>query len=489
MVSLRTHVHQKFLHTLIILIVLVPTFLGLTIPKKAQAQWVVHDFIHTIGTYLGVVANTSTSVSSAVGAGAGVVSAGTGIAGQLKSYVLDTLANTVAKVVLRRITADTVNWINTGFKGNPAFVTDPNKFFLNVGDKIAADYVLSSKSPLNRLCLPFRPQIRLALVKHYLNDDLATGQCTISGIIANYNAFTKDFSQGGWAGWISVTQTDANNPYGAYNDVAQDMSIQIGNGKTKTAQDLNRGNGFLSYKKCPEGQTIGEVMQTWGNRPEPIYNEMGEVDNQDQIDLYDISPAADANKYLDNGYLSTDCNIDEETVTPGSVIAGKLNKAINSPETQLELANSINQIVNALVVQMVSQVFSSINGGLRGLSKTNASNPKSLLKKIQESTTETSVNAEVGAITGNLSPSMQAAYTGTTPPAVNLVPSEEEIRAKIERERAELEANIPPNSNTPPDASSGSCGGRTCTTDQTCRSAVTNGVTISQCVDINASSN
>jgi hypothetical protein len=46
----------------------------------------------------------------------------------IKETVADGIAWAVAKLVVREMTTSIVNWINSGFKGNPAFVTDLGGF-------------------------------------------------------------------------------------------------------------------------------------------------------------------------------------------------------------------------------------------------------------------------------------------------------------------------------------------------------------------------
>jgi hypothetical protein len=55
-----------------------------------------------------------------------------------------------------------------------------------------------------------------------------------------------------------------------------------------------------------------------------------------------------------------------ETKTPGSVISGTLQKNLNVPVTELELADDINAIVNALVSQMINTMLNKGLGALSG---------------------------------------------------------------------------------------------------------------------------
>src|SRR3990167_52156 len=62
------------------------------------------------------------------------------ISAAAKEYGLDSIATIVAKNIIKKLTAQTVNWINSGFKGNPAYVTNPGQFFLDIGDNEASRF-------------------------------------------------------------------------------------------------------------------------------------------------------------------------------------------------------------------------------------------------------------------------------------------------------------------------------------------------------------
>ena len=107
-----------------------------------------------------------------------------------KEYGLDFFASTLAKKIIQRLTAQTVNWINSGFQGNPAYVTEPGQFFLGIADTEASRFL--STSGLNNLCSPFRAQVRLALVKSYLAETDNRYYCSLGVLEQNYNSFIND---------------------------------------------------------------------------------------------------------------------------------------------------------------------------------------------------------------------------------------------------------------------------------------------------------
>lgn len=281
--------------------------------KKADAYGaVVLDPVNLVQNTLSAIADTSNILKE-------------GFAG----IGLDGLAWVLAKQALRGITADTVKWINSGFEGNPAYVTNPEQLFTNVADNTFISVLGNSGGLFNKICTPFRLQLRNALVANYLQQNLY-GQCTISGAIRDYTAFTQDFSQGGWEGWFSMTQNMQNNPYGAYLASKNELDISIANNTNRYQKQLDYGRGILSFESCSNSPSnfIGPLQP--GEAPPSLEK----------------------------------CT----TVTPGSVIADQLGNALGEGVKSLEAADEINEIIGALLTQAIKAVTGGIAGGLRGLS-------------------------------------------------------------------------------------------------------------------------
>jgi len=255
--------------------------------------------------------------------------------GTIIKEIGDTISYAFINTIINKVTASTVNWINSGFEGNPAYVTDPGQFFLDVGDKTASE-VLSNTS-LNQLCSPFKAQVRLALVKNYINQD-QNGSCTLSKVKDNYEQFTQDFSKGGWEGWFEVTQNDNNNPYGAYLQTKSQLGKDIDNQVQKFNKQLEQGRGFLSKEACPKNKQL-------------TLTEASQANYDYQTTLYKAGDCLDSR--------------DVETVTPGSVIQGQLEKVLGSGAERLNAADEINEILGALLNQLIAKAMS----GLKGLSE------------------------------------------------------------------------------------------------------------------------
>lgn len=259
-----------------------------------------------------------------------------------KSFWLDRLASCAAKQVLHQMTADTITWINTGFKGGPAFLTNPKGFFLDVADQVTG-MMIDDSGPLKQLCSPWNIDIRLALAidqSLYNSDgfDRTRYQCTLSKIInngvknatingASIEGFIKgDFSQGGWPAFIELTTVPANNRMGAYLMAKSDIYDIAAARKTAVKEDLARGQGFMSWEKCEE---------------EPYTR---------GADLTSADGLIDLQK---NTILR--CSVQ----TPGSVIANALNVHTSSGVVQAELANDINSVVSALSTALINKMLST----------------------------------------------------------------------------------------------------------------------------------
>src|SRR3989344_4574420 len=216
---------------------------------------------------------------------------------EFKEYILDPIAWFVAKVLIKHMTRSIVNWINSGFDGNPAFVTDLGGFLTDVADQEIGNFIYGSG--LSALCDPFELQIRLSLALKYspVTEKIA---CRLSDVVGNIDNFlsgtSNSFQEGGWDGWFRLVTND--NPYNRYLEASRALETKISEAQGRATVELSFNKGFFSWKECRSG-----------------------------------APAGSARAAQDEGI--TDC----ETVTPGSFIESQLVNVAGSGIRQLELAN------------------------------------------------------------------------------------------------------------------------------------------------------
>lgn len=237
----------------------------------------------------------------------------------VKEFSLDPIAYALAKMILQSMTQSIVNWINSGFQGSPAFVTDLKQFLLDQADAIAGDYIYNDPS-LNFLCSPFQLDVKIALATSYQQEahEGVSSQCTLTGVEENIESFLNgdSFSP---QNWFEVTQNPVNTPTGAYLATKGEMMARIADAEGNTINELEWGQGFLSFKVCSDT---------------------------------DVTSGA-----------QTNCQI----TTPGQVIADQINKSLGAGQDTLIAADEINEIIGALFAQLAQQAITGING-LLGLS-------------------------------------------------------------------------------------------------------------------------
>lgn len=232
--------------------------------------------------------------------------------------IANMVARALAQAILLRMINSTTEWANTGFEGNPAYVTDPERFFTDIADDIAGEII--GGSDLGYLCSPLEYPVRRALYDNYINRGGGVNpedryQCTLSDVVANIEGFYDDFSQGGWQGWFSMTQNSSNNPYGAYLQAQSDLDERVAKRLELQREQLGWDDGFLSIGDCTRRTSDGRCIQTG------------------------------------------------QTRTPGSVIAAQLNQVLPANLQRFINAQNLEDLVAAFVTGALNRyVFSSSDG-------------------------------------------------------------------------------------------------------------------------------
>lgn len=227
-----------------------------------------------------------------------------------KSTVLDGLLWAVAKQGANEIMQQTINWVNSGFDGEPAFVTNPESFLRDIGENQFRDVVDTYKDVSDQY---FSSDVARILVNNLE-----------SGFVINYNleevvggqdnaqSLSKgDFSSGGWNGFYAMTQNPDNNFYGSVIQTSEAASGVAEEKRNVEEQVLAWGDGFRS--------TVEDAAQSGIN----------------------------------------------EITLPGTVIKDRLNETLGTPLRQLEIADEAQELFQALAQQLTSKLMGDV--GLSGL--------------------------------------------------------------------------------------------------------------------------
>ncbi len=288
--------------------------------------------------------------------------------------VVDCFLNVIAKVALQQITVSVVNWINSGFSGQPAFVNDYQQFFTNVADAAAGAFIQGS--PLSFLCSPFQLQIKIAIAQAYATR--AAQSCTLTKLISDINGFMNGaFSSGGWPGFISFTTVPTNNPYGAFAYAQVGLATAQSQALTNAKNNISP-TGFLNLQKL-------------SGCSDPTQNG---ISGSASIGVNPQAAIAAGKAALPPGCTAT-------VVTPGSAIAASLTSLNNAQINQLGIGNDIDQIITALTTQLMTHI---VQNGLSSLSQTTTQTPADIAAESQATTllgemqTETTLAQQLGSI-------------------------------------------------------------------------------------------
>lgn len=275
---------------------------------------------------------------------------------------LNGLAWTVAKTAVQSITRSTVNWINSGFNGSPAFVSDLNQNLSNLSDTVANDFFnhlnqTAVQTTGFNLTSPFQDQITQQLRQAYYqttSNTLGLSGYDLNGHSTDPQAFLNgDFSKGGFNAFFSASQNPANNPFGAYQLASNALWSQINAAAQQRKTELDWGKGFLPWRGNCTSATTGTAVSL---------------------------------------SKSEQC-VGSPVKTPGSVIESQLENTLGSGVRELDLADSINEVVGALMGQLVNQVLGP--GGLIGVSKPSSGGGSSYINQATSASQNDALNTSL----------------------------------------------------------------------------------------------
>lgn len=246
---------------------------------------------------------------------------------QLKEHGLDAVVWALGRETVNALVARTLDWVNTGFNGNPAFVQNPLIFTRNIQDETALTFFSQKRDELSDT--PFGDEVVSGLLHQYANS--YGGQSydldNYTGSRANSEAFLDgEFSKGGWDAWFAVARNPENSFLGSY------------------VKGIGERDSVTNKKLASEFQKL-----EWGDGFKSIENEKGEI------------------------------------LTPGVIIKSQLEDVLGSGLRTLENADELSELIGALVATMTNSILSDT--GLAGTIEGIEGN-SSLVDKLRQVTAE-----------------------------------------------------------------------------------------------------
>lgn len=174
----------------------------------------------------------------------------------------DAIAYCLANVIITYVADSTIAWIQSGFKGKPAFVDDPTKLFEDIADYEMSTFIEGLQDGL--LCDDFSSQVTSALVNEYTDDYQSSGKCALgeleSGVTDLVNGVAGSFTYGGW---FNMSQNQNNNAAGALLKAKDEYPKWISAKQGAMKSELDQNKGYRSFRAA-DGTNKGKIV-TFGS--------------------------------------------------------------------------------------------------------------------------------------------------------------------------------------------------------------------------------
>lgn len=302
--------------------------------QEAEAQFEVTDIAQTL-------INTLAQLSAA--------------ALEQKELVIDGLFYDIAQQALQQMISDILEFVNSGFDGEPAFITDLGGYLEEKSDDVAGKFIYGEE--LSTLCTPFKEETIVALAENYVDEQhegfKKEAECTIDDYGADIEAFANgDFNAGGWATWFEAVLNPENTAIGAYASAKVRLNDNLIAEQTLTLAEYQANQGFKSVEACV---TVGS----------------GDTAQEE-------------------------CGV----TTPGILIKEQAVDALGAPMEALLNADEMNEVIGTLFANLATQALTGING-LLGLGSDTTYGVNGDLSYLDAIVEEGEINSEVDDTTGN----------------------------------------------------------------------------------------
>ncbi|HBB49689.1 TPA: hypothetical protein DEQ22_03205 [Candidatus Nomurabacteria bacterium] len=339
---------QKFVSGLMILSVLIPAVFISATPRQAEATgWPVIDLAN-LGAQLKKIAIEI-----------------------VKQYMIH-----IARSLLQQMTQNTVNWINSGFHGNPLYLENPDSFFKDI-----AKYEIRNLVDMfgyDQLRYPFGKDFALNAIGAYQRQLADNTQYSLSKVINDpifLDSFRNDFNVGGWNGFLINTQYQQNNYLGFQMLATEELARRVqGTSQTATQKvqtTLQQGMGFLSPKTCPSNPLYNngknEFLQPSFNYNQYLKDHPYDFEAAKKSPTYDILYSAGIQAAEHVWKQKNTCPGGLVATTPGSVVAGTIMEALGSNTRQAELGTVSGSIQASIATILDAFLNHFLQKGLNAL--------------------------------------------------------------------------------------------------------------------------
>lgn len=380
--------------SLLIITTLTPSLAVFTIPKRVEAAITSVPFLGDAAMMIVLGTIATNTFDTAVNTTATAISTGSTAVHGWRDLALKILKEALirtARILINKITQNTINWINNGYHGNPFYIENAESFFKDILKFEIRNFV--DVYAYNKLKYPFGKQFALNVIDSYqkkTEENVAYTLSSISNDQAFMDSYRNDFSVGGWNGFLINTQYPQNNYIGfnmmASEELARRLDGTVQNKAQQIQDTLQKSQGFLSPKLCMDTKkdASGKDVPTGYNNAKNEFQQPNWTSSKEYKAFNDAHPdkcdsgnvAADAicDKQWNDAYdaaqaawsVTNTCK-DLAVTTPGGVVGNQIKTALESKFHQAELAAALGNSFASVFDALLNSLMEKTGKGLKGL--------------------------------------------------------------------------------------------------------------------------
>lgn len=318
---------------------------------------VTDELVETNTIVLVTLTSTQVGISSEIAAATAASAAATAASATLQGgetfwqRVLNVAAYAAINIILQTITRQIVGWVQGTDSG---FIQNLQNEALRTADAETGG-LLVDLTGVN-LCGNIGAFLRLSLGAPSVSLRQRL-QCSVSGIVGNFENFYDNFANGGWPAFFQVALEPQNNAYGAFLLTLNEQFERQSERQEALTQKLLSGSGFKGFEvprearcenasadKAVEIRRFLEIQQRNG-KPTKAIKEFGGPTGL-EVPTFQV------------------CDVEYDTKTPGKLFADALPTAAFSGLRRTELATQIDQGVAQIITALLQRIIrESVSGG------------------------------------------------------------------------------------------------------------------------------
>lgn len=252
-----------------------------------------------------------------------IITAGSSLRLEVKEYALDPAAKIMADLALTSAKTSALNWVNSGFKGNPTFISNPDIYFQNIATgvvrtnvsdlassnspfsgSVASALVAKTRNSQSSLSEQLTPTLSTAvqndvctdtkltdMAKKYMSAGVSIGgdksldviKKELRNELCNSDAtnkvqqtklndcFATDFNCGGWGAWLKLT-SDPKNTLTGQIIAANTITSQTQDSKKEDVKTITTPGGMLAITNCVDTTSFYQDPKTYDPNKPPCKN-------------------------------------------------------------------------------------------------------------------------------------------------------------------------------------------------------------------------